>query len=725
MTRQSLALDSATGPAISRPSASWYTEGASDGVGDRLLMFDNSDTPSLELLRFRPDLASTKGFEDALRARVGELEAFVHPAFPQIRAIQHLDDGALALVSTSTTGKRLGEVFRVPRSRGAHPAFDAWLVRDLTTALADLQRHGSGIAHGAVTPERIVLTPDGRLVITEHVLGAALDRLRLPLNRLWRDFGIIGNPNGGGASRLDCRTDIIQLGWIVLSVCLGRRLAPVAYLAHVETLLDEFVRTNGSRSPALVPVLRRWLERALQLDQPFESAMHAQDALCDLRVRGGSRAVFPGRYATDLPSFSEAPRLTPLPDAELAEPIDPESWARLDQMNVEPLAVSGVVPPAVSRVAPPAVNEIAPLAVSGVAPPAVCGVELSAVSLAEPPVVSRVARPPVSGVDTHGVSRVVPPGSRVEPPEASEVELHPAVTEFPDLETSTMTAARNFVDDARRDGRQRGFDRIEATTVASSAVDRSRARLLNLAWSLAAVLAFVAGIEGVIIGRLAFARAPVALPGLPITLESVEAGDTVLVDGREAGVTPLSMTLTPAMKSIRIRSRAPLPPSEPAPSPVAAAVSPADAATAATLAQARAQRGGIRLTTPIELQVLEGERVLGSTADGPIVTTAGRHELDFINTTVGYKSRQIVDIKAGQIVRLTITPPNGRVSANAVPWAQVWIDGNQIGETPLANLPLSVGEHQVTFRHPQFPEQTQKFVVKSDALTRVSATFSR
>ena len=60
----------------------------------------------------------------------------------------------------------------------------------------------------------------------------------------------------------------------------------------------------------------------------------------------------------------------------------------------------------------------------------------------------------------------------------------------------------------------------------------------------------------------------------------------------------------------------------------------------------------------------EGERVLGSSADGPIVTTAGRHELDFINTAVGYRSRQVVDIRAGQIVPMNVTMPDGRVSVN-------------------------------------------------------------
>ena len=57
--------ENAPRPAPQKPLASWYTQGLSDGLGDRLLMFDNSDAPSLELLRFHPHLAQVPGFETA------------------------------------------------------------------------------------------------------------------------------------------------------------------------------------------------------------------------------------------------------------------------------------------------------------------------------------------------------------------------------------------------------------------------------------------------------------------------------------------------------------------------------------------------------------------------------------------------------------------------------------------------------------------------------------
>ena len=117
--------------------------------------------------------------------------------------------------------------------------------------------------------------------------------------------------------------------------------------------------------------------------------------------------------------------------------------------------------------------------------------------------------------------------------------------------------------------------------------------------------------------------------------------------------------------------------------------------------------------------------MLGSTADGPIVTTAGTHQLDLLNTALGYRVRQTVTIRAGVLTPLTITPPMGRLSINADPWAQVLIDDKPIGDTPVANVSVSLGEHQVTFRHPQFGERRERVVVRADAPARVSTTFQR
>ena len=81
-------------------------------------------------------------------------------------------------------------------------------------------------------------------------------------------------------------------------------------------------------------------------------------------------------------------------------------------------------------------------------------------------------------------------------------------------------------------------------------------------------------------------------------------------------------------------------------------------------------------------------------------------------------------VDAGRQADLTVVLPSGTVNVNAQPWAQVLIDGAVVGDTPLANLPLVIGDHEVVFRHPQLGERRQRVVVKAGALTRISASFA-
>jgi hypothetical protein len=580
------------------PIASWYAQGLSDGLGDRLLMFDNTAAASLELLRFRPALANAPGFERTLRQAVQRLASFTHPAFAEARSLQRLEgDDGLALISTHIEGKRLSDLFRrTDRHAGMHPAFATWLIRQLTSALADFHAQGDNVFHGALTADRIVLTPDRRLVIVEHVLGAALDERRLSQDRLWLDVGVVAVPTFDDAPRLDNRTDIVQLGLVALSVLLGRRVTPGEYPRNLDALLDEFAETSGKRSPTLVAPLRRWLEAALDPAAGFHTAVEAGDSLSVLG--------YPGER----------------------------------------------------------------------------------IAIGAPPIIEQLQASPVRAVAM---------------PE----------TKVTDMAVSSSIGSRESL-------------------AAHSAfwADAPAVRRFSIVRNAAIGLAVLALLEAVIITQLMTraTTAPRAAAAVPITIDSPSVGDRVFIDGREVGVTPYKLSAASAAHSIRVIARQ-ASPSAPIVPAAAAATAPNEArnASAISAATVRQRSGGLRLTTPIELQVLEGERVLGSSADGPIVASAGVHDLDFINTSIGYRSRQTVTIKAGEIIPLKVQPPDGRVSINAQPWAQVWIDGNLVGETPLANLTVSAGEHEIIFRHPQLGERRETTVVRSGVQTRVSTTLTK
>src|SRR5262245_58471636 len=309
-------IDPPTRPAAApAPIASWYAQGISDGLGDRLLMFDNTAAASLELLRLRRSLANAPGFERTLRDSVQRLISFKHPAFAELRSLQRLDgDNALALISTHVEGKRLSDLFRrTERHDSLHPAFATWLIRQLTSALADLHAQGDDVAHGALTADRIVLTPDRRLVIVEHVFGAALDERRFTPERLWLDIGVITVPTLDGTPRLDQRHDLVQLGLITLSVLLGRRITPEDYPANLEKLLNEFANTSGRRSPTLVGPLRKWLIEALDPAAGFESSVAAGESLTVLGHPGE-------RIAIGAPPIIEQHQLQVTPPQAVAPP---------------------------------------------------------------------------------------------------------------------------------------------------------------------------------------------------------------------------------------------------------------------------------------------------------------------------------------------------------------------------------------------------------------------
>jgi hypothetical protein len=121
--------------------------------------------------------------------------------------------------------------------------------------------------------------------------------------------------------------------------------------------------------------------------------------------------------------------------------------------------------------------------------------------------------------------------------------------------------------------------------------------------------------------------------------------------------------------------------------------------------------GWIRLDAPADVQVLEDGRVVGSTELERIMLPVGRHELEFVNTPLGYRERRTVQVTAGQTVTLKPTWPRGSMAINAIPWAEVFVDNNRIGETPIGNVAVPIGSHEIIFRHPELGERRMAVTV--------------
>jgi hypothetical protein len=112
--------------------------------------------------------------------------------------------------------------------------------------------------------------------------------------------------------------------------------------------------------------------------------------------------------------------------------------------------------------------------------------------------------------------------------------------------------------------------------------------------------------------------------------------------------------------------------------------------------------------------------VIGTTDADRIMVAAGRHELQLVNESLGYSATRIVNVPAGKVASVAADLPNGTVSLNASPWAEVWIDGQRVGETPIGNLSVSIGSHEVVFKHPQFGEKRHAISVTLGGPVRLS-----
>jgi hypothetical protein len=130
--------------------------------------------------------------------------------------------------------------------------------------------------------------------------------------------------------------------------------------------------------------------------------------------------------------------------------------------------------------------------------------------------------------------------------------------------------------------------------------------------------------------------------------------------------------------------------------------------------------GWISVSAPALVQVYEGGQLVGSSQVERLMMSAGRHNLEIVNEVLGYRSSRTVQVSPGRVTPIRIDFPKGTVALNALPWAEVWIDGAKVGETPIGNLELPIGAHEIVFRNPDLGEQRHAVTITADRPARVS-----
>ena len=195
-----------------------------------------------------------------------------------------------------------------------------------------------------------------------------------------------------------------------------------------------------------------------------------------------------------------------------------------------------------------------------------------------------------------------------------------------------------------------------------------------------------------------------AVGGLQVATEP--SGAKVLIDGEARGVAPLTVSdLKAGEHAVVVQGTG---------EPVSRTVNVQEGAVASlviAMNSASAFASGWLAISGVPVQIMENGTLLGSTETPRILVPAGSHELELTNAALGYRVTRTVQVVAGQTLSIALKAPQGTLSINAQPWAEVWVDGKLAGETPIGNLSLTIGNHELLFRHPEFGEQRKTVTV--------------
>jgi hypothetical protein len=203
-----------------------------------------------------------------------------------------------------------------------------------------------------------------------------------------------------------------------------------------------------------------------------------------------------------------------------------------------------------------------------------------------------------------------------------------------------------------------------------------------------------------------------------LLVQSDPAGARVSVDGVDHGVAPVSVAdLSPGEHEVVLQAEGGTPVKQRV--VIQAGVTSSVLAPVSTATPGPVS-GWLSVKAPVAIEVFEHGKLIGTTEADRIMMAAGRHDIELVNETLGYRMTRAIQVPPGKVMPLAIEMPQGSINVNAAPWAEVWIDGRRVGETPIGNLPISIGSHEVVFRHPQLGEKRQAVSVTLKSPVRLS-----
>jgi hypothetical protein len=108
--------------------------------------------------------------------------------------------------------------------------------------------------------------------------------------------------------------------------------------------------------------------------------------------------------------------------------------------------------------------------------------------------------------------------------------------------------------------------------------------------------------------------------------------------------------------------------------------------------------GWIAVFAPFEVQIFADGKQIGTTADARIMLAAGPHDIQLVNTRLGYRQTHKLEVKPGEVSPLNVAAPEGVVKVVAPPDSDVFVDGERVGKGS-RELRVPIGTREVLVRH--------------------------
>jgi eukaryotic-like serine/threonine-protein kinase len=282
-------------------------------MADVYLAQDGDLDRSVALKVLRPELATDERSVARIRTEARRAASITHPNLVAIHATGE-KDGVPYIVMEYIEGQTLGDRLAQVGSLDEPAALE--ITDEVCQALA--AAHRRGLIHADMKPSNILLTPEGRVKVTDFGIARAAGDDATQSSVLGTVAYV--SPEHARGEKIDERSDIYSLGVVLYEMLAGRK--PIEGETHAEMLVGHATREPAPLrdvAPHVSPDTERLVMRALAKD-PDDRPQSAEV------LRRDVRRIIAGRGLADA-------------TAEIAMPR--ASWQRRSK-RVGMLAVTGV-----------------------------------------------------------------------------------------------------------------------------------------------------------------------------------------------------------------------------------------------------------------------------------------------------------------------------------------------------------------------------------------------